>query len=210
MIINSMKQTPQVSLTIKAPLDKVWTALRHKEKLLQWHGWETPTLKDEIENIYFTDTKEGNPTDSSQRQLTVNGGDSFILEAHDKHTILTLVRAPLSGNREWDTYYDNITEGWVSFLEQLRFMLEHQPDRPRHTTIESSKIKHKTFIKEVGIGNEQEGATFTGTFDNEEISGMIYFITSKQIGLLVNEWGPGLLIVQFSEAAYIRTRYTKS
>ena len=50
----------------------------------------------------------------------VNGGDTFVIEAEEDATKLTLVRAGLSGDSEWDAYYDNITEGWVSFVEQLR------------------------------------------------------------------------------------------
>lgn len=84
IITTSTKQTPQISVVIKASLEEVWRAVRDKKKLSQWHGWETPTLKAEIENIYFTETREINPTGSSQRQLIVNGGDSFIFEVSNQ------------------------------------------------------------------------------------------------------------------------------
>lgn len=136
-ITRSKDNTPQLSLLIQASHDSVWSALRDKEKLLQWHGWETPTLED----IYFTNVKE--EINDGERTLVVNGGDAFVLKPREGATELTLVRAGLSGDSEWDAYYDNITEGWVSFMEQLRFLLEYAPESLRRTTFYPPDIEER-------------------------------------------------------------------
>lgn len=202
-ITQSRNNTPQLSLNIKASVDSVWGAIRDKEKLLQWHGWDTPTLNNEIENIYFTDVKEEIKAD--KRALVVNGGDTFEVEPAKDATRLTLLRAGLSGDPEWDAYYDNITEGWISFTEQLRFMLEHPFRAPRKTTFNTLTLNRDKVVADLGLTEEKEGAKFSGLFQDEEISGAVWFCTSNQLGIVIDAWGPGLLIFQFSENGYIAT-----
>ena len=204
-IAQSKNNTPQLSLIINAPIDAVWDALRSKEKLLQWHGWDTPSLEEEIENIYFTDIKEDS-SDNKKRTLVVNGGDTFVIEAKENATKLTLVRAGLSGDPEWDAYYDNITEGWVSFVEQLRFMLEHNPKGSRKTTFTNLLLKRNSVLEQLNLADEKVGTHFEGKFQDSDIMGNVWFNTPNQLGLVVDTWGPGLLILQFSEKSCITTR----
>ena len=37
-----------VELTISAPIDTVWKAVRDPEQITQWFGWESETLAEEI------------------------------------------------------------------------------------------------------------------------------------------------------------------
>lgn len=206
-ITQSKNNTPQLSLSINAPIDTVWDALRDKEKLLQWHGWDTPGLEEEVENIYFTDIKEDNVNDQ-KHTLVVNGGDTFTVEVDEgATTTLTLVRASLSGDPEWDAYYSNITEGWVSFIEQLRFMLEHSPKAPRKTTFTGITLDRSEVLQQLNLADEKEGTKFKGHFQDGQVSGEVWFSTSNQLGVVVEAWGPGLLILQFSENGSIATRY---
>ena len=203
-ITQSKDSTPQLSLIIKTSIDAVWSALRDKEKLLRWHGWDTPGLAAEIESIYFTNVKE--EITENKHTLVVNGGDTFIAEAAGDDTRLTLIRAGLSGDPEWDGYYDNITEGWVSFIEQLRFMLERAPKSQRKAEFTSRVLQRDEIVARLNLAEDKEGAKFTGSFEGNEMSGEVWFSTPNQLGLLVDGWGPGLLILQFSEKAYIATR----
>lgn len=202
-IVHSKNNTPQLSLTIKASIDAVWDALRDKKKLHQWHGWDAPTLEDEIENIYFTNVKT--ELEDGKRTLVVNGGDTFIVEMLEDTTRLTLLRSGLSGDSEWDAYYDNITEGWVSFIEQLRFMLEYSVRAPRKAIFNTMSEPRDKVISQLELTDEKEGVKFTGHFNDKGVSGEVWFSTSNQLGLVINEWGPGLLILQFSENGCIST-----
>ena len=41
-----------VDTTIAAPVEAVWDALKDPAKIYNWHGWDDPSLKDEIDFIY--------------------------------------------------------------------------------------------------------------------------------------------------------------
>jgi hypothetical protein len=58
---------------IAAPVDVVWDALRSKETIRQWMGWDYDGLDGEIDLIFFTGTDE----DPSAHSLTLHGGDEF-------------------------------------------------------------------------------------------------------------------------------------
>lgn len=140
------------------------------------------------------------------RSLAVNGGDTFILTAQGDTTELQLVRCPLDGTAE-DNYYGTITEGWISFVGQLRFMLECQPDDTRKTIVTNKQLGKDAFLTQLGLSDPQEGQTFKGSLEEVKVSGSVRFSTPQQIGLLVDGWGPGLLIIQFSENMQLLTMY---
>ncbi|MGC4944439.1 hypothetical protein [Kribbella sp. DT2] len=95
-----MSETPRIVVTVAAPVEAVREALRDKEKIRHWHGWEYEGaeggLDQEIDVIYFNDSTRDDP--------------------------------------DWDAYYyDDVTEGWTTFLHQLRFALDRHRDEPRRT-----------------------------------------------------------------------------
>ena len=47
--------------------------------------------------------------------------------------MVRITRAPFVPDTEWSAYYHEITEGWLSFLQQLRFMYEEHPGEARRT-----------------------------------------------------------------------------
>ncbi|HEX6258571.1 MAG TPA: hypothetical protein VFZ48_03765 [Candidatus Saccharimonadales bacterium] len=205
-ITQSENSTPQLSLTVKAPIDTVWNALRQRQKLAQWFGWNYEGLEAEINDIYFTNAREEGATDTVRRSLAVNGDDTFILLAQGDNTELQLVRRPLDGTAE-DNYYDTITEGWISFVEQLRFMLECKPDDTRKTIVTNQQLDKSVILEQLGISDAHDGQVFDGSVEGIKLSGSVQFVTPQQIGLLVNGWGPGLLIIQFSENMQLLTAY---
>lgn len=205
-ITQSENNTPQLSLTIKDSIDTVWSALRQKQKLAQWFGWNYEGLEAEINDIYFTNVREEGATDRAQRSLAVNGGDTFVLIAKGDNTELQLIRRPLDGTAE-DNYYDTITEGWISFIEQLRFMLECKPNDTRKTIVRNQQLDKDAILGQLGLANVQEEQTFEGSLEGTKLSGSVRFSTPQQIGLLVDGWGPGLLVIQFSENMQLLTTY---
>ena len=80
-----------VELTIAAPADEVWEAMRDPAKLNAWFGWEAESLPAEIEYIFVTHAKR----DEDKRVLFFEGvPDRFELtdlggRAHtgDVHTV---------------------------------------------------------------------------------------------------------------------------
>ncbi|SDF33835.1 hypothetical protein SAMN05216553_101155 [Lentzea fradiae] len=153
----------RIEITVAAPVDEVWQSFRDKEKLRHWHGWDTPELDAEIDEIYFDNATENGAT------LVVQGHDTFTLTPVPEGTRVVLTRAPKGASPEWDDYYDEITEGWITFLHQLKFAHEHHPGQQRRTLFWPS---------EVSLG----------------LAGTPFFESENQRGVVVEELGPGLVI----------------
>ncbi|GAA1608774.1 hypothetical protein GCM10009804_75450 [Kribbella hippodromi] len=183
--------TPKIVVTVAAPVDTVWNALRDKEKIRHWHGWEYEGaeggLDDEINQIYFTDVVEDGTT------LTLGNGDVFAVEPIEGGARITLTRAPLGADPDWDAYYDDVTEGWITFLHQLRFALERHPGEPRHTLFYSGTAP----IAGLGIPKQPTGAPYELELFGQRLKGEVWYTSDHQTGLTVDAWGNGLLILSY-------------
>lgn len=185
-----------LSVHIYADAAQVWVMLREPSKVAEWHGWEYEGLRDEINQIYFTNATE----DEHHCILTVNGGDRFVLEPVGDGTRVRLERAPRSGD-EPEAQYEEITEGWIAFLQQLRFALERHPKASRHTMFFSGAPQHSRPVAEqLGLsGLPEPGEHYSvQAATGEELAGKVWFRTQRQLGLTVEHYadhGRGLLIV---------------
>lgn len=181
--------TPRIEVTVAAPVDIVWKALRDKETIRHWHGWDYEGLADEVEVIYFTDVTE----DPDARVLGVQGGDVIRLEAAGDATRVTLTRAPRGANPDWDAYYAEITEGWITFIHQLRFAIERQPGAARRTLFfAGSNESGRSVVDELGL---PAGPTIEADLLGENAKGEVWFRSEHQFGITVDAWGDGLLVV---------------
>lgn len=183
---------PRIEVTVAAEVDTVWDALRDKETIRQWHGWDYDGLDDEIDLIYFTEVEE----DSAAHTLTMQGGDVVRVEAADgdsQGSAVTLTRAPRGSNPEWDAYYTEITEGWITFLHQLKFALERQPGATRRTLdFAGSNESGRDVAAELGL---PEGPTLDADLVGEQVKGEVWFRSEHQLGVTIDAWGDGLLVV---------------
>jgi uncharacterized protein YndB with AHSA1/START domain len=180
---------PRIEVTVAAPVDTVWHALRDKETIRHWHGWGYDGLDEEIDLIYFTDVEE----DADARAITVQGGDRIALADEGEGTRVTLARAPRGTNPDWDAYYAEITEGWISFLHQLRFAIERQPGATRRTLfLAGSNESGRDVVAELGL---PDGPTVEANLLDEQVKGEVWFRAEHQLGITVDAWGDGLLVV---------------
>ncbi|MFB9893771.1 SRPBCC family protein [Planobispora takensis] len=185
-----------VEVTISAPVEEVWEALRDTEQLRRWHGWHCDELDKEIEFIYHRDVVES----AAEYRLEVQGGDRFELADLGGRTRLRLTRPPRGSNpesSEWELYYDDMTEGWITFVHQLRFALERHPGADRRTV----------FLSGGGGGPVLRAAGLTAAAGSapgspyelegpagERLRGEVWFRSERQLGLTVAGWGDGLLV----------------
>ena len=167
-------EPPVVVVTVAAPVDVVWKALRDKDVLRQWHGWHFDGLDDEIDHIYFGDVAE----DEARRTLTLGAGDRIELVPDGDRTVVRLTRPPVDDDSEWAAYYDDITEGWTTFLQQLRFAVERHPGEARRTLFYAS-----------GGPAPAPSALVTGPS---------WFRAANQSGTRVPAWGDGLLVTAYN------------
>ena len=171
------EEAVRIEVTIGAPVEVVWQALRDPDQVRRWHGWHDPGLADEIKLIYQTGAHE---TDRPY-VLEVGPTDLFELEEVDGGTRLRITRSKPDPNSEWAAYYDDVTEGWISFVNQLRFMLEHHPNEERRTVFFSAESTTSTQDDLIA--------------DSPAANGSQWFSADHQRGVVVDDLGPGLLIV---------------
>jgi uncharacterized protein YndB with AHSA1/START domain len=175
--------TPHIEVTVSAPVDDVWTALRDRNTIRHWFGWEYEGLDDEIDLIYFKQMTE----DVETRTLSVQDGDVIRLEPDGDRTRVTLTRPPKGVNPDWDAYYDEITEGWITFLQQLRFAVERKPGVPRRTVFLNSHNKSgRSLAEDLGL---------PGNLTLEDTKTELWYRAEHQLGVTVDAWGGGLLVV---------------
>lgn len=187
----------RVEVTIAAPMDQVWRALRDPELIRRWHGWDygedNGGLDAEIDVIYRQHVTES----EAEHTLSVQGGDTFTLhDAGDGRTMVRMVRAPRGGNPEWDAYYDDVNEGWTTFMHQLRFALERHRGIDRRTVfLQGSGEEPISALGLASVAGADPGSRYTTELVGEPVTGEVWFRSANQVGLTVDGWGDGLLII---------------
>jgi hypothetical protein len=179
-----------LSVHINADARQVWLMLREPRLIRQWHGWDADTLDEEIRSIYFAPSVVEGPNHTF---VTVDGGDTFTIEPVRDGVQVTIERV--------EAEPDEITEGWITFLQQLRFALERHPSGTRRTAFFSGEPADGGSI--IGKLNaeqlQQPGDSYSLTLPNgHELTGTVWFRTENQLGLTVSgygEHGEGLVIV---------------
>ena len=119
-----------VEIEIAASADAVWRALRDPAEIRRWFGWEYDEhggLDEEIQVIFFQEST----ADDDARVLDGGPGGVIALEDRGDSTVVRVTRAAPAGS--WDGVYDEVNEGWRTFLQQLRFYLERHPGQERRT-----------------------------------------------------------------------------
>ncbi|MEE2522547.1 SRPBCC domain-containing protein [Pseudarthrobacter sp. J75] len=189
--------TNHLSVVINADARQVWEMLREPAKVAQWHGWDAETLPAEIDEIYFGSDVVEAPDHTS---VTLHGGDVFELEPVATGTLVKVTRGGVDHDSEWAAWDEDITQGWLTFLQQLRFALERHPHGKRHTLFFDFPDGSGSAIEKLGLAETPKpGEAYELTLaTGEEISGKVWYRDQHQVGLTVHsyaEHGDGLLIV---------------
>ena len=114
-----------VELEIAAPVDTVWRALREPAEIRRWFGWEYEGLEEEIRFIFV----QASTADDDARVIDGGPGGTIALEDRSDRTVVRVTRPAGS----WEGDYDEVNEGWLTFIQQLRFYLERHPGQDRRT-----------------------------------------------------------------------------
>ncbi len=179
---------------IAAPAEDVWRALRDPEQIRRWFGWEYEDLAEEVELIFGG----GASVAEEGRALEFEGGDRFEVEPRGEGTVVRVTRsAPMAG-----TAWDEIDAGWLTFLQQMRLMLERHRDEPRRTLRLAGRRRGGDAPAPLealgladavarGAGERYDAVTAVG----EPLSGEVWFATDHLVGLTVDGYGDGLVVV---------------
>ena len=188
-----MEDRVLVEVTVPAPADRVWDALRDPQKIAQWFGWEADGLKDEIDFIFITHAE----ADAARRTVTFVGvNDRYEVEANGDASIVRVVRSAPAGS--WSDIFDGMTEGWIAFTHQLAFAFARHDLQPRRTIFFSGTPKQDALGRSL-LGLDAAPAAGEPyrlpLGPDVDAAGSVWFTARHQLGVTVDAWGDGLLVV---------------
>lgn len=189
-----------VDLMIAAPVGVVWAALRDPAQIANWFGWEAPSLAEEIQFIFI----DGAEADEARYVLQFGewegASDAIELVEVSAGTRLRLLRQG-GPQVDWTGSYDDISQGWVNFFQQLRLALEQHRGQVRRTIYlsgasqpgigEPSSELGLDGLTQLAPGSDYRVNLATG----EAVSGQVWYQTHFQTALTIDQWGSGLLVV---------------
>lgn len=188
-----------IDITIAAPLAEVWQAVRAPGEIANWFGWDADTLEDEITFIFADHVAIDEAGHVLKFESFEGLTDRFELSEADTGTRLRVVRSGPAG-RDWMGIYEDVSQGWMSFLQQLRLWLEQAGKADRRTLYVSGGATEGGALPIAATGlparaSAEPGAParFFGP-DGAAMSGMVWHRTDFQTGVMVPEWGNGMLI----------------
>lgn len=186
-----------VELTIAAPADAVWEAMRDPAQIYNWFGWDAEGLKAEIEYIFVTHARR----DEAAKVLFFEGvNDRFELTGQGGQTVLRVIRA-VAETDSWDGVYEDMTEGWISFVQQLKLAMEQHDLAPRRTIYLDGAARPGGQAPLAALGLDGLAETPPGEPvrvtlpSGEDVVGRAWHRTPWQFGFTVPQWGGGMLIV---------------
>ncbi|AWK71359.1 hypothetical protein CBI38_06975 [Rhodococcus oxybenzonivorans] len=189
---------PVIEVSVAAAPSVVWPALRDPELIRRWHGWDYDGLDAEIQEIYFRDVTE-NPAEYS---LALAGGDLFTLHEHEGTTLVRITRPSRDSSPDAAEWYDDVTEGWTTFLQFLKFGIERHGLAERRTLFLEGPVAQGDSAQHLlgldKITGSRPGAHFSAvSATGDLLSGVVCFVGEHQTAVSVDDLGPGLL--QFGE-----------
>lgn len=190
-----MEDRVLVEVTVPAPADQVWAALRDRDQLMQWFGWDTDSLGAEVDWIFFDHAVP----DDAAKVLNFGGmPDRYEVVADGENSIVRVVRSAPVSDDDWNAVYEDMTEGWISFTQQLAFLLARHVGQPRRTIYLSGEpLGDHALNGLAGVGMDDvpaQGEPWAGVVGPDTLSGTVWHLGRHQGGLTVSEWGDGLLI----------------
>ena len=185
-----------VEVTIPASVDEVWRALREPDQIRRWFGWETDSLADEIEYIFVSHAAASDAEHVIRFDEWGGVSDRFELEARGAGTVLRVVRAG-QPDQDWSNVYEEMTEGWISFVEQLRLALARHRARSGGRYISGGAMAEAR--RRCRGGGVARFAAWTTEPLQRQAAGEAWRVRSgtarPPAGRDGQDWGDGLLIV---------------
>jgi len=190
-----------IEVTVGAPIETVWSYLREPDLIRNWHGWLAEGLDPEIDYIFRQHARESETPfvleidRGSEGGAWLDGGDRFELHESDGGTTVRITRGARGPEEMWDAWYDDITEGWTSFLQQLRFAIEMHPAGSRRTVFLNVDGAGLPSVREaLGLSGVAVGESFAAASGAPDLQGRGWFVAAHQTGVTVDSLGPGLVV----------------
>jgi hypothetical protein len=112
-----------------------------------------------------------------------------------------LIRSAPASDVSWKGIYDDVVEGWITFVQQLRFAMERHRGAERRTLFLYGRARAAgTRLPGDALGFGALSTVLVGeryaitTAFGERLEGTVWFRTAYQMGITVDAFGDGLLI----------------
>lgn len=196
--MSAKREQVLVDVTIAAPVETVWSAVRDPELIHTWFGWDAETLAEEIRFIFVEHAKErpGHVLEFGSWEGTEHRFELTAAEGGQ-----TRFRVIQSGDApgDWDDVYEDITQGWVTFVQQLRLALGRHAGERRRTIFLSGAARPGAGEPSAALGLDRgirPGQVYSAMLTSgDHVSGQVWHGTRFQTGYTVEQWGDGLLVV---------------
>lgn len=186
---------PLVEVTISAPAADVWRALRDPAAIREWFGWDTDSLEAEIKYIF----EEHAEADDDARVLRFGLGDRFEVEDRGATCIVRVVRPAPTADTDWDDVFEDMTQGWIAFTQQLAFAFARHRGEHRRTLYFSGSPREggaTLGAAALGLDDARAGERYAiAPVSGEPLAGTVWHRGRHQLGVSVEAWGEGLLLV---------------
>jgi hypothetical protein len=194
-------------MLLPRPMDAVLLTFRDPELIKRWYGWEFDGLDEEIDEVFVKNTV----VDRDAHTLHI-GGHLFSFAAQDGNTHLTVSRKLPEGDAQsdvdWVSQYADIEEGWITFLQQNRFALARQPGKRRRTLHFDGAARSAIPMPLpdlLGLANAfrtPAGEPYVADVGpGDHLEGEVWYRTGLQMGVTVDAWGDGLLVLAHSPSS---------
>ncbi len=185
-----------IEVTVAAPADEVWKALRDRERLAQWFGWDADSLPEEIEYIFFKQV--ANADDATRTLHFVGDHDRFEVEQRGDGCVVRLIQPAPSADHDWENIFEDVVQGWTAFVQQLRFGMERHLGKDRRTLFLSGSPKTAgapLAAAAFGLPASPVGSSYAITAPTgDTLAGRVWHRGRHQVGITVDGFGDGMLI----------------
>ncbi|QCB94835.1 SRPBCC family protein [Cellulomonas shaoxiangyii] len=184
-----------VTVDVAAPVEDVWAHLRDPRLVRRWFGWDYDGLDDEIRQIFVDGPREHVEEADGVTTRTLTWPHHEVLTVTSRadapgRTQVALTRRGHDALAPYDGLYDEVDEGWIAFLQQLRFALERHPgeDRVALSVLGlDAGDRHDPLLFRAGLHGVRGlpvGAHVEVTRpDGSRVGGTVVYRTAHQVGI---------------------------
>jgi uncharacterized protein YndB with AHSA1/START domain len=185
----------EIRVTIAAPVEEVWPALRDPAEIRRWFGWDYDGLEAEIQEIFV----EGPHTVEEPRRIAWPTGDEFELEPRGSETVVRVTRPAPADADEWD----EVHEGWTVYAQQLRFALERHRGADRRAFVLAGPEDTPAVLGLDRLAALAPGERYELDSPLGGLSGVLWYRSPHQVGVSVDAYGDGLIVAAGGESGKV-------
>src|SRR5262249_18380859 len=137
--------------------------------------------------------------DDASRTLTFRKGDRIEVEPRGAGCVLRMVRPAPTADHDWEDIFEDVSQGWIAFVLQLRFALERHPaDRRRTLFLSGAPPAANRLLAARALGLPASGAPGTAYAitapTGDALAGRIWHRGRHQLAVTIDGVGDGLLV----------------